>query len=465
MSSNVSVADKTSSLKSLIKKWLEELDCDRNKWFRWNTLNLDSRGLDYGRYEPDSALRKRKKALEYEAYGGAPLMKRLTRDGTVAADEELLERKGLDGAVIKVSKSHTTEVDGGGTKSVAIRSDDLGSDGKRTAGNSLIQIKLKPRRPKPLEHPEWALDKVISGHVGWVRAVVVDYGNEWFASGGGDRMVKIWDLATGHLKLSLTGHISAIRGLAVSRHNPYLFSVGEDKMVKCWDLETNKVTRQFHGHLSGVFCVALQEDQNLLITGGRDSCVRVWDVRSRSQVFALTGHASTVATVVCRDEKPEIISGSMDSTIRLWDLRAGKSFQTLTHHKKAVRSIVNGPQLESSEFCSASADSLRQFSLQAPKADALQAEVMHVLSSHTSIINTLAVNDDGVLFSGGDDGSMQFWDWRSGLLFQNGESVAQPGSLAVENGIFCSTFDVSGSRLITGEADKTIKIWKEFGNT
>ena len=35
------------------------------------------------------------------------------------------------------------------------------------------------------------------------------------------------------------------------------------------------------------------------------------------------------------------------------------------------------------------------------------------------------------------------------------------GSLDSEAGILCSTFDRSGSRLIVGEADKSIKIYKE----
>jgi pleiotropic regulator 1 len=61
----------------------------------------------------------------------------------------------------------------------------------------------------------------------------------------------------------------------------------------------------------------------------------------------------------------------------------------------------------------------------------------------------------------GDNGSMNFWDWKSGYQFQTSETTVQPGSLDSESGIFCSTFDYSGTRLITGEADKTIKIWKE----
>jgi pleiotropic regulator 1 len=37
----------------------------------------------------------------------------------------------------------------------------------------------------------------------------------------------------------------------------------------------------------------------------------------------------------------------------------------------------------------------------------------------------------------------------------------QPGSLSCEAGIFATTFDKSGLRFISGECDKTIKIWKE----
>jgi pleiotropic regulator 1 len=94
---------------------------------------------------------------------------------------------------------------------------------------------------KPQWHAPWKLYRVISGHLDWVRCIDVEPGNEWIATGSGDRLIKIWDKATRTLKLSLTGHISAVRGIAISSRHPYLFSCGEDKQVKCWDLEQNKV--------------------------------------------------------------------------------------------------------------------------------------------------------------------------------------------------------------------------------
>jgi hypothetical protein len=42
------------------------------------------------------------------------------------------------------------------------------------------------------------------------------------------------------------------------------------------------------------------------------------------------------------------------------------------------------------------------------------------------------------------------------------EDVPQPGSLEAEAGVFCSTFDQTGTRLITGGADKTIKVGAQF---
>jgi pleiotropic regulator 1 len=55
----------------------------------------------------------------------------------------------------------------------------------------------------------------------------------------------------------------------------------------------------------------------------------------------------------------------------------------------------------------------------------------------------------------------RFWDWKSGNCFQEGQSKVQPGSLESESGIFAAAYDMSGSRLVTCEADKTVKMWRE----
>lgn len=75
--------------------------------------------------------------------------------------------------------------------------------------------------------------------------------------------------------------------------------------------------------------------------------------------------------------------------------------------------------------------------------------------------NTLSVNSDGVLFSGGDNGHLGFFDWKTGQKFQGLEDIPQSGSLEAEAGVFASTFDQTGTRLLTTGADKTIKIYRQ----
>ncbi|KAI9625536.1 hypothetical protein KEM48_010798 [Puccinia striiformis f. sp. tritici PST-130] len=89
---------------------------------------------------------------------------------------------------------------------------------------------------------------------------------------------------------------------------------------------------------------------------------------------------------------------------------------------------------------------------------------VHNFSGHDAIINTVCVNEEGVMYSGADNGSMTWWDYKTGLPFQTMSDIPQPGSLDAEAGVFCSTFDATGTRLITGCADKTIKIYREVLN-
>ena len=393
-------------------------------------------GEDYGQADSDAALTtlitSYKRKAEYESVQTLP--------------------KALEAASrpSKKPKSLQPKTNGDSNALVLAQKQNGSTFSSNTQSKSLIQ-RPNMTQQRPDWHPPWKLHRVISGHLGWVRALAVEPGNKWFASGAGDRTIKIWDLATGNLRLTLTGHISSVRGLAVSPRHPYLFSCAEDKKVKCWDLETNKVIRDYHGHLSGVYTMALHPTLDVLVTGGRDGVARVWDMRSRANVMVLSGHKQTVTELKCQEADPQVISASLDATVRLWDLAAQKSMCVLTHHKKGVRALATHPK--EFTFASASAGSIKQW--RCPKG-----EFMQNFEGHNAIINSLSVNEENVLFSGGDNGSVHFWDWKTGHCFQKTESIAQPGSLDAEAGVMTSTFDQTGLRLIVGEADKTIKIWR-----
>lgn len=94
--------------------------------------------------------------------------------------------------------------------------------------------------------------------------------------------------------------------------------------------------------------------------------------------------------------------------VRLWDIGMGKTVKTLTNHKKAIRGLAIHP--EEYTFCSASSDNVKVW--KCPDGDFLRN-----ISGHNAILNACAINSDNVLVTGGDNGSLYFWDWKSGYNF------------------------------------------------
>jgi len=71
------------------------------------------------------------------------------------------------------------------------------------------------------------------GHAGKVRAVAFSPDGKTLASGGSDRMMKLWDTQTGELKRTLIGHVAAVDTIFFSRDGKTLASDGSGKGVGC----------------------------------------------------------------------------------------------------------------------------------------------------------------------------------------------------------------------------------------
>jgi pleiotropic regulator 1 len=121
----------------------------------------------------------------------------------------------------------------------------------------------------------------------------------------------------------------------------------------------------------------------------------------------------------------------------MWDIGSGRCIDTLTNHKKAVRGVLFHPNEYT--FLTAASDNLKVWKCP-------EGRFLRNFSGHNGIINCAAVNMDNVMVSGGDNGSLYLWDWKSGYNFQQISSKPQPGSISSEAGIFAAKFDRSSLR-------------------
>ena len=143
------------------------------------------------------------------------------------------------------------------------------------------------------------------------------------ASGGTDRLVKLWDPIRGAELARMQGHKDYVMGVAWSPDGKRLASAGADRLVIAWDAKTGRKLSTMRGHNDFVDAVAWSPDGTRLASAGLDNSVRVWDPRTGEETFVLRGNAGFFHDVSWHPDGAQLAAASSDGQIWIWDATRG----------------------------------------------------------------------------------------------------------------------------------------------
>ncbi len=117
-----------------------------------------------------------------------------------------------------------------------------------------------------------------------------------------------------------------VNALAQSPDGTMLASASSDKVIRLWEAATGKELRRFTGHKAELGSLAFSPDRTLLASGGgfKDEAILLWDLKSGKQLRRLEGHGHVVTGLAFAIDGQSLLSASTDHTIRHWDLSTGK---------------------------------------------------------------------------------------------------------------------------------------------
>ncbi|MFA6074473.1 MAG: RING finger protein [Negativicutes bacterium] len=181
--------------------------------------------------------------------------------------------------------------------------------------------------------------KTLIGHSDLVRSVAFSEDGKRLVSGGDDKTVKIWNLATGSSK-NLKGHKGWVKSVAFSPDGKVVASGSFDSTVKIWDAETGEEEHNLTGHDAWVRDVEFSPDGKHLATCGDDKQIKIWNVATGECEKTMTGHDRWVNDVQFSDDGKQLISAGGDGTEKVWDIDTEKCLSTIQEQNDLRNSMI-----------------------------------------------------------------------------------------------------------------------------
>jgi hypothetical protein len=191
----------------------------------------------------------------------------------------------------------------------------------------------------------------LTGQDGKVTALAFsrDGDNLAVASGvpGASGVVRIYffppsGVAINKPEVVINAHKDIILCLAFSPDGNTLATCGYDRLIKLWDVATGKERRTLKDHSDSVYSVSFSPDGKLLASGGADRAVKVWDVATGTRLYTLGEATDWVYAVAWHPDGKHLTAGGVDKSIRVWEASAagGKVVQSVFAHAGAVTRLV-----------------------------------------------------------------------------------------------------------------------------
>jgi eukaryotic-like serine/threonine-protein kinase len=205
-------------------------------------------------------------------------------------------------------------------------------------------------------------------------------------------------------------------GLVASPDGRLLAIGGGDKTLRIWNVADRKLVRTLRGQDDVLWCVAFSPDAKYVAAGSSDNrtgTIEIWEAATGRPHLHLRGHERLVRSIAFHPGGRWLVSCSSDGIVLLWDLTTAKQVGVLHRFEQAVYDVAFSP--EGRKLAAACHD--RHVALwdfdgeetpKLPQAPTLSPEL------HPSEAWAVGFSPDGrTLASGSAPGTIVLWDAKT----------------------------------------------------
>lgn len=264
-----------------------------------------------------------------------------------------------------------------------------------------------------------------------------------------DGWISIFDAETGQkLKYAFQGHDEQITALAFSPDGETIASASSG-CVSTWDAESGlRIGELFTEHSVRINSIAFSPDGKKIVGGGDyDKTIFMWNAEVGKQMGEVLITDSHVKALAFSPDGKKFVSGNISGKIDVWSVATKNRLGTIQEQFDiSILSIAVSPTFE--VIACACSNGLQIWNLKSKKI------TNKIYTGYTSQVLSVSFSDDGKkIVTGGADKTIRIWDSETGQ--QIGETM-----VGHEAGVTSVLFLEKEKKVVSCcSIDKTIRLW------
>ncbi|XP_059187982.1 protein Atg16l2 isoform X2 [Centropristis striata] len=293
--------------------------------------------------------------------------------------------------------------------------------------------------------------QVLEAHEQGINAVRFSASSDLLATGGTDRVIKLWEVRAGSLthRATLDGSTEGITCIEFDPAGFRILAASYDKSALLWRLDDSVPKLTLTGHSRKVTAARFSSCLHQVVTGSADRTIRLWDLH-RAACVQEVEVVSYCSDLVCSENC--IISGHYDSKIRVWDTRTVSCIQELPAQGKVTSLDISSDHRQLLSCCRDDCLQLLDLRRRSNERMCFRAEGFKCGSDSTKAVIS---PDSCFLAAGSADGAVYIWNVSTGNLETR---LPDKHSLSIS----AVSWSLSGEYVVSVDKSRRAVLWSDI---